>query len=519
MGLRFYIHKSELTGISSSRAYNHGVIDCGTSVTFYKQSLLTSLKRLGKIVPFDDVTQPKRLYSELAVPGTILVYIHNLLPIRALSREVKCRLLHLTLGSAMLPSLFLLPRAENAHLELVSTIWEKMLLINTELFSPQMVTVYPPMLDFGFWRPPTTEERIEARLALGITDSVTHILYAGRFVVSKGLCQLVRIFDRVKTADVILTLLGNFDPDARLLTASGTNRNFEAFFRSEIIQQHERSRLRISRSQDAEGLRRYLWSADAFAMPTIQPDENFNISSWQAAATGLPLVLTRVMGLVELASLMPWGGVDVYPSAGGIRFSLTEFGKKLSLACNSKDEHWRSGVRMFLNSKYSHQTAFENLHLSLEGLSRKTPGRILPPESVFSQMRSAIARNAPEIARWFAEQERSLSNAEESFFGDGFSNASWALISAIYCKSIPPEVDMTRAWEGFFRLKIWNEETRLVEFGFPGLRSKRYTAEDWLHINQCYALPAQAGPYFRPRVSYDCALLRDLVQAGYLVPF
>jgi glycosyltransferase involved in cell wall biosynthesis len=110
-----------------------------------------------------------------------------------------------------------------------------------------------------------------------------------------------------------LTVAGGFDEEDRLYSSAAVRKTFPQFFRAKILHGEEREWLRFVTYLGKKELRKLFWSADLYAYPSISPDENFRISSWEDAVCGVPVVVTDFGGLHDLAAKMPWPGVTAYP--------------------------------------------------------------------------------------------------------------------------------------------------------------------------------------------------------------
>lgn len=129
------------------------------------------------------------------------------------------------------------------------------------------------------------------------------LLFVGRHAGVKGLFVLLEALDRVARPDLRLTLIGD-GPDRTDLEAEARRRGLDARFLG-------------YRSQDevADALR----AADALVLPSFA--EGVPVVLMEAAASGLPVIATRVGGVEELVSdgetglVVPPGDVDALARA------------------------------------------------------------------------------------------------------------------------------------------------------------------------------------------------------------
>ena len=145
--------------------------------------------------------------------------------------------------------------------------------------------------DTNLFRAPSAGERKEARARFGIDDDRP-------VVATLGNCDPFKNHSLLLSA---LQILLQRRPDWLYLHAGSEER-----FKGE---QQVADRLGIAKSCIFMGAtgdpRSVLWAADVFVMPSLR--EGFSIAAIEAAACGLPLVLSDVPGLRDLKSLVPDG--------------------------------------------------------------------------------------------------------------------------------------------------------------------------------------------------------------------
>ena len=143
--------------------------------------------------------------------------------------------------------------------------------------------------DTNHFRPATESERIACRKELGCRDDEFVITSVGNCAPAKNHPEFLRA----------LSLLGSEVNFLYLHVGSEPEGGKERQMATELGIAH---RVRfVGRQPDPK---RYLWASDAFAMPSLW--EGFSIAALEAMGTGVPLLLTNVNGLRDLASAAKW---------------------------------------------------------------------------------------------------------------------------------------------------------------------------------------------------------------------
>jgi glycosyltransferase involved in cell wall biosynthesis len=382
--------------------------------------------------------------------------------------------------------------------------------------------VFPPRVDTSFFVPPTPGQKAAAREKFAVGPEQIHVVYVGRLVVNKGICQLIRMLDSWPIPNLVLTVVGNFDEEDRVRLSVASHKTFPGYFRLEILQGKHRPWLRFQPSMRKEELRESLWSADLYVYPSISPDENFGIASWEAAACGLPVVVTNFGGLHDLAEGMPWQGVATYPTLQGVRFSLRAFHACLLRASQEYRALPAEVVQEFVRQTVNPEIVRANLASALEYLRQTTPEHVIPSETAQSSLRRSLAqtidRRAYRLFAW-GRTQHTPPDPGMSTYGDVWNKPNWPLIYGLYsAANMPPKVSAETAWRGFFRVAPWKEEQGLFEFGFPGPRVKRYQHRAWETLMACGRDIGGNDYLFLPESLPQVRLVQELVNYGYLVP-
>jgi glycosyltransferase involved in cell wall biosynthesis len=150
----------------------------------------------------------------------------------------------------------------------------------------QRVTVIHSGVDCGRFRPPTIQERTDARAALGISDGEILISAIGALEQRKGHRYLIEAIGALAAPPASLKL-------KCLIVGQGL---VHKVLQGEIavIRSLERIKL-LGRVDD---VRELLWASDIFAMPSLK--EGLGVAALEAMASNLPLIASDVGGLREV---------------------------------------------------------------------------------------------------------------------------------------------------------------------------------------------------------------------------
>jgi glycosyltransferase involved in cell wall biosynthesis len=126
---------------------------------------------------------------------------------------------------------------------------------------------------------------MQTRQELGIPAGDLVIVFVGRVTKDKGINELLAAFEAIGARDATthLLLVGPFEPERDPLPPETVDRL-----------QHNRRIHLLGFSATPE---KYLAAADIFCLPSYR--EGFGSSAAEAAAMGLPVIVTRVTGLVD----------------------------------------------------------------------------------------------------------------------------------------------------------------------------------------------------------------------------
>jgi L-malate glycosyltransferase len=148
------------------------------------------------------------------------------------------------------------------------------------------VTVVHSGVDCDRFRPPTAQERIDARRALGISDGEFVVSAIGALEPRKGHLYLIQAIGALAATEKSVTV-------KCLIAGQGS---INATLKRETWQ--VRSAERIKLLGRVEDPRELLWASDVFAMPSLK--EGLGVAALEAMASGLPMIASDVGGLREV---------------------------------------------------------------------------------------------------------------------------------------------------------------------------------------------------------------------------
>ncbi len=517
--MKFYILEKDYLSVFKKNKKGPFKVDEGTAVIAYKKWFFSCLSQLGKIIPLNEKLEEKRLKMLLGKPDAIFVSVHFLSE-RNLLSKVPHRLLWLSLGSLLLPEhLYNFKYLPSAQVDLVSTQFQ-MNRIRSYLGSlaPE-IAVFSNKVDTNYFTLPNNHQRLLARKKQGIRKGQLHIVYAGRWIVTKGICQLIRALDIWPISDnIVFTLAGNIEEEFGLAFSFAQHKTFSHFFNAEILRNRPRPWLRFQEAKNKQELRDLFWSADLFVNLSIQPDEDFGVTPRQAMSCGLPVVTTNFCGLRLLADNMPWKGVDTYPTLFGCRFSLRQF--RILLQRAILERNWLSNqqYRNFVLKECNPKILKDNLKKAVRYLIKRPPEIPLDLEKTERDIKRQLFNVVDNrVFNYFVDTRKELPPGAY-VYGDGPLHYAFAVAQGIYsAMNAPPKVEKNSIWRGFFRIAFWDKEKALMEFGYPGPRIRRYPKKLWNSLVKCARYLKPDEYLIIPQDKEQIAIVQELVDLGYLV--
>jgi len=210
---------------------------------------------------------------------------------------------------------------------------------------PTAIHVVTNGVDTARFRPARNGERVELRRRLRLPVDQTIVTYAGRLVTYKGLPLLMTVAERLHREhdNVMVLLIGSGGLDinncegdlTRYVAARGLGSVVR--FAGEVPNVHE-----------------FLQASDIFVLPT--EDDAFPLALVEAMACGLPIVATRVGGIVDIVThgedglLVAPGEVDeLYAALDGL---IGDRSRAASLGCHATATVQARFAREIVAAKY-----------------------------------------------------------------------------------------------------------------------------------------------------------------------
>ncbi|MBN1794902.1 MAG: glycosyltransferase family 4 protein [Candidatus Omnitrophica bacterium] len=523
--MKSYILKKDYEDVSLEGRENFRITS-GNSVIAYKNCFFSYIQRHAPIISIDETIDKEELRRILEAPRAILISV-NKTPRTELLRGVRLRHMTLSLGTLLCPQyLYEICGLSSAETHLLSTQFQAQRLQQVLGAYFPHTAVFPPRIDTDFFVPPAKRQRADARKRQGIHQGETHIVYAGRWLVDKGICQILRMLEVWHPDRCVFTFAGNVDEEQNISNTHYDHRGFGTFLAGEVSRCRNKN-VRFQKAKKPEELRELFWSADMFINPSIQPDENFGVTAREAVACGVPVVTTNFCGLTPLADAMPWGGVDTYPTRHGSRFSLRALYQTLRSALKDTGGVSSTFLRSYVLKECDEETARKTVAESLRRVSS------MPAE--LPRDRNEVERDIKRVL-WEKADTRALSlviegrrkkteglyngvdgEALSSYDGECLHHA-FPLVQGLYSSATaPPVAAKDSKWRGFFRIGLWEKERAVVEFSFPAWRFRKYTATEWSSLTGCLIQEKGGDSIFMPRGKKQLSLVQGLIDAGYLV--
>jgi glycosyltransferase involved in cell wall biosynthesis len=495
-------------------------LDSGTSVARLKAHFFQTLCELGEVVKFSavDAAPGGALAKALEGPDTLVASFHEPPPALA------CRLLQHTKGGLMLPGGFLDGwHIRDATVSIVTTEHQAQRLRKAFYPLPFHVFSFYPQVD-----PVFLDANEGAPRSIGDHETSVDLLYAGRWIANKGVCQLVRSLDRVPCGGGDLKLIGEYEPDFSFSQTGGAHINYPDFHEREILMRRGRLDISLSPSLPSELLVNEYKKAHIFAYPSFHEDENYGLSPREAACCGAIPVLTDLCGLGEFAGKSVSGVARTWATLGGIRYSLDALALEVQRLRSLTADQKRLAVRhnwQLVRSECSGSNSQGQLREALQHLLQKPPG---PPPSGGWRCPSRIDLLAEQGPQAFREALACPSGSDpEGLYVEGlgilsnrYSEARFlAAIQGLYTTwPSPPQLRSGVYLHGFWRVSLWNEEHALVEFGFPGPRLLRFSDAEWKVVLAAARFPTRNEVFFEVKEGGAVGVFQRAIDLGYLVP-
>jgi len=326
--MRFLVFKSDIELLRGNLGGKDFFVRDATSVEKQKNHFFETLSNIGSIIFIED-TPISEIRELLQKPDVILATIHGdsfLEKNHDINEAISAtprRVLQHALGACMLPEGLFRCMGKTANTSfLVCTDFEKRRIERMLCGAAPFLGVFTPRIDTHIFYPPSNKERLKAREKYSVGENDIHLVYAGRWLATKGICQVIRALSIWPSNNVRFTIAGNFCPDFPIESVWARHDCFEQFFMSEIAETAPAGLVNLLGPLQPGGLRELYWSADAFVYPSVHEDENFGMAPREAALCGLPCIVTDFGGLHEVSRIMPYQTIETYPTTHGSRYSL-----------------------------------------------------------------------------------------------------------------------------------------------------------------------------------------------------
>jgi hypothetical protein len=525
--MRFFAFKSDLDyPVVIPKTDGGLVLDSSTSVRQQKTHFFECVHSLGDLIFLDKRLSHSELAAILQQPDAIFAQFHRTEDSPSWDTVPKRTLAH-SLGDLLLPDLLYrhvtMHRANTVYL--VTTAHQKARVEKHLGAAAPSMAVFTPNINENLFYPPSHKAKRAARAALGLSEQDIHIVYAGRWLATKGICQVLLALRLWPMANTKITVVGSFDRAFPIRFASASHYNFPEFFQREFITISKEKKVRMCPALAGESLRNMLWSADLFVYPSVHEDENFGMAPREAVLCGVPVVVSDFCGLHPLMTLMPWGGVATYPTINGPRYSVWQLRRKITEAIRASDwnpDACAAAVRRECNPDVSRS----NLEEAAKSLLNEPLVTTLALRETEKKGRNELFRYANgSLVRAFIEKQDEVPDGalvdgtgacDPSFPAQQLQQAIHGFYTTI---DKAPVVEVGSRLRGFFRMGMWQEERAIVEFGFPGPRMKRYDRRSWGLLVSCITTGWKTGMMMMtPRNRAQVTIAQELVDLGYLVP-
>ena len=524
--MRFFVCSDDVTDPGRGDGGWGVQLSDATSVARVKSDFFDCLRCLGELNVIDGGTDRRRLTLVFQESDAFFAAVHVGKLARSLDALSKRAIYH-SLGSLMFPDRLLRAvYSVNHSLFLTMTEFQAQRIRQALGGAAPLLAAFPPRLDDDFFRPPNKEERRNARHTLGLREEEFHIVYAGRWLATKGIIQLYRTLKLWPLKGARVTLVGAFQPLFPLRMSSASHAGFQDFFLKEVALNSSTSDLRLIPPKGRRALRTFFWSADLAVFASIHEDENFGLAPREAALCGVPVIATDFCGLSPLGNVMPWGAIPTYPTAVGVRYSLRGLRERIGQALDGDRKACRKIARSFVQAECGPRQSKSSLLKGIQLLQERVRATAPSDDNGAGEGLSRLLKCADQrfVSALFANRP---SRPPSGCFpwGSGPYELEYPLnellreTQAIYLsRRVPPAVEPGMLWRGFFRLVIWESESAVVEFGYPGPRVFRYRSRDWAALRACAREERNGEVVFAPRTKHQVRLVEVLVDFGYLVP-
>ncbi len=219
----------------------------------------------------------------------------------------------------------------------------------------QRVTVIHSGVDCERFRPPTSQERTDARGALGISDDEIVISAVGALEQRKGHRYLIEAIGALAARPASNKL-------KCFIVGQGS---IHKVLQGEIAVSRSLERIKLLGRVDDP--RAVLWASDVFAMPSLK--EGLGVAALEAMASGLPVIASDVGGLREVVEDGRSGILVPPANAGAIASAIGQLAESAELR-----SQMGAAARLRVAENYSMETMAAQTLALYRACVKKTQG-------------------------------------------------------------------------------------------------------------------------------------------------
>ena len=495
-------------------------LDSETSVSKLKADFFDILREIGRIHKFTekDIEADESFASALTSSGSLVACFHERPP------QLPCRLIQHTKGGLMLTGGFLNAYTfRNSTLNFVETSRQaKQLELGLGTFSPKL-GVFAQCLES---EPYSLQEKSISKNRFKNSSTKT-LLYAGRIIPNKGISQLIRCLNIWPKKNVRIRIVGSYESDFNHSQSNSSCANFKQWFQRET-DFSKSVEIEHSPALPIHYLIEEFHKSDVLVCPSFHEDEACGMTAHAAVLCGMPAIVTDWSGLGQLGRNNRGGLIATYASLGGVRFSLKALRNKIVKVISKNENFDLENVikdAEWVKSIFNETGMNESAKTAISKILKQHPE---PPPVGGWRCPNRLKRIAEYGPKSFKEALACNSDSDPSGLyadGTGYENGDFSearfltAIQGLYT-TYPntPKLRPGYRLHGFWRVRLWEEEKALVEFGFPGPRILRFEKDDWGLVKAASSKLAKDETSFHPRDEKTCAALQLAVDMGYLVP-
>jgi glycosyltransferase involved in cell wall biosynthesis len=517
--IKIYVDENEFDFIEKEPHDSKDLkLSAETSVRRLKRDFFNTLAELAEIRRYDSskVKGDKSFECALQEHDALVASFHEPPP------HIPCRLLQHTKGGLMLTGGFTGEWTfRDATLNLVETTRQKKQIEDAFGNDSPHLGVFAQHLAVDTFCLP-----VERSVQNYKKRSGPNLVYAGRIIPNKGLIQAIRCLNIWPTPGISLTIVGGFEPGFWFSQCNANSALFEDYFVREGIRRNQCIRIEILPAVRKERLVRKFWESDIFIYPSFHEDEASGNAAHEAVLSGIPAIVTDWCGLGQLGVNTRGGAIKTYPTLGGVRFSLLELRDRIQhVSSQAYDNGQAYSDAEWVASTFDPKWMKNSLSESLKSLLEKP---VLPPlpggwrcKSRIDQLRASTPKGLADALSSNSPADKEGVYVDGTAFSDEFYSESKFLKAVQSLYTTTPETPQLKSGDllhGFWRVKLWDDENALVEFGFPGPRLLRFDERNWAFLKKS-AIKKRNDEYeFMVRDKHSVTILQHAVDLGYLVP-